>query len=38
VLDNKVTLITDRAQIATDTAAAKEVAAELAGTEPDETP
>lgn len=30
VLDNSVTLITDRAQIATDAAAAKEVAAELA--------
>ena len=29
VLNNQVTLITDRAQVATDTAAAKEVAAEL---------
>ena len=33
VLDNQVTLITDRAQMATDTSAAKEVAAELAEAE-----
>jgi F-type H+-transporting ATPase subunit epsilon len=30
VFDNQVTLITDRAQVTTDTTAAKEVAAELA--------
>jgi F-type H+-transporting ATPase subunit epsilon len=30
VLDNQVTLITDRAQVTTDTSAAREVAAELA--------
>lgn len=33
VLDNQVTLITDRAQMTTDTAAAREVAAELAESE-----
>lgn len=33
VLDNQVTLITDRALISTDTAAAREVAAELAEAE-----
>lgn len=33
VLDNQVTLITDRAQLTTDTAAAREVAAELAEAE-----
>jgi F-type H+-transporting ATPase subunit epsilon len=33
VLDNKVTLITDRAQVTTDTAEAREVAAELAESE-----
>lgn len=35
VLDNQVTLITDRAQVTTDTAAAREVAAELAVAEED---
>ncbi len=41
VLNNQVTLITDRAQIAESAAAAKEVAQELAATAPvddDETP
>lgn len=33
VLDNQVTLITDRAQVTTDTTAAREVAAELAEAE-----
>lgn len=33
VLNNQVTLITDRAQLATDAASAKEVAAELASSE-----
>jgi F-type H+-transporting ATPase subunit epsilon len=36
VVNNQVTLITDRAQVATDTAEAKEVAAELAEAEADE--
>ncbi|MGD2102424.1 MAG: F0F1 ATP synthase subunit epsilon [Acidimicrobiia bacterium] len=36
VLDNQVTLITDRAEIATDTEAAREVAAQLASEETDE--
>jgi F0F1-type ATP synthase epsilon subunit len=33
VLDNQVTLITDRAQLATDTTEAREVAVELAKAE-----
>jgi F-type H+-transporting ATPase subunit epsilon len=33
VLNNQVTLITDRAQVTTDTSAARELAAELAETE-----
>lgn len=36
VLDNQVTLITDRAQVTSDAAAAKEVAAELAEAAEDE--
>lgn len=35
VLNNQVTLITDRAEIATDVEAAREVAAQLAAEEPD---
>lgn len=35
VLDNQVTLITDRAQLTTDAEAAREVAAELAASEVD---
>ena len=38
VLNNQVTLITDRAQVTTDAAAAKEVAAELAAAEDTEEP
>jgi F-type H+-transporting ATPase subunit epsilon len=37
VLDNQVTLITDRAQVTTDTTAAREVAAELAEAETEAT-